>query len=125
MARDDFELTQALQGGVLIVTFTGACTSSNARQMTERYFRTVLESGAKKVLADIRGLKGRLSEAETYFLLRDLPVKPVPAGIRTAIVESPGNRAYARFLENTAANAGVEFRTFLDYDEASAWAGAG
>ena len=114
-------MTQELRDGVLVVTFTGACTRSNAKEMTGRYFRAVLDSGAKKVLADIRGLKGRLSEAETYFLLRDLPVKPVPADIRTAIVESPGNRAYARFMENTAANAGVEFRTFLDYGEASAW----
>jgi hypothetical protein len=120
----DFALTQAIRDGVLVVTFTGASNRSNAKEMTEGYFRIVLASGAKKVLADIRGLQGRLSEAETYFLLRDLPVKPVPEGIRTAIVESPANRTYAQFLEDTAANAGVHFRTFLDYDKAIAWVAA-
>jgi hypothetical protein len=91
--------------------------------MIRRYFEIVLGSGMRKVLADIRLLKGRLSGAGTYFLVRNLPVKPVPAGIRTAIVESRNNRAYAEFLETTAANAGVYFASFLDYEEALAWLG--
>jgi len=91
---------------ILVVTFTGESTGTNAQAMIRRYFEIVLGSGKRKVLADIRLLKGRLSGANTYFLVRNLPVKPVPADIRTAIVESRGNRVYADFLETTAANAG-------------------
>jgi hypothetical protein len=52
--------------------------------MTARYFEVVLGSGTKKVLVDIRALKGRLSPGETYFLVRDLPdssrrLRPMPA----------------------------------------------
>jgi len=99
----------------------GSSNDANSQAMTQRYFELVLGSGCKKVLADVRGLNGRLSGAGTYFLVRNLPVGRVPTGIRTAIVETPENREYAAFLETTAANAGVYFRCFVDYGEALAW----
>ena len=117
----DFELSSSSTGDILVVTFTGESTAKNAPAMIRRYFEIVLGSGKRKVLADIRALRGRLSGANTYFLIRNLPVKPVPADIRTAIVESSGNRAYAEFLETTAANAGVYFASFLDYEAALGW----
>ena len=120
-----FALADSIVGDILVVTFTGASTDRNAEAMTRQYFEIVLASGRKKVLADIRSLKGRLSTAKTYFLLRNLPVKPVPANIRTALVESPENLRYAEFLENTAANTGVYLSSFVDYDEALAWLDSG
>ena len=117
----DFELKSALHGEVLVVTFTGASNEANSMAMTRRYFEMVLEAGRSKVLADVRALRGRLSSAGTFFLVRNLPVERVPQGVKTAIVEAPENREYASFLETTAANAGVHFRCFLDYDAALAW----
>ena len=117
----DFDLKSALQGDVLLITFTGASNDANAVAMTRRYFEIVLEASPSKVLADVRPLRGRLSSARTFFLVRNLPVERVPQGIKTAIVETPGNREFASFLETTAANAGVNLRCFLDYDEALAW----
>lgn len=120
----DFDIKGAPQGDVLVVSFTGRSTDANSQAMTRRYFDLVLASGLKKVLADIRSLQGRLSAAKTYFLVRDLPVKPFPADIKTAIVESAQQRDYAQFLETTAANAGVHFRCFLDHETALAWLAA-
>ena len=117
----DFDLTSSLRGEVLVVTFTGASNDANAEAMTRRYFELVLASGRGKVLADVRQLRGRLTSAGTFFLVRNLPVERVPRGIRTAIVEAAENREFAGFLETTAANAGVHFRCFLDYDAALAW----
>jgi hypothetical protein len=117
----DFDITGAPQGDILIVTFTGRSTDGNSKAMTRRYFELVLASGLKKVLADIRTLQDRLSAARTYFLVRDLPGKPIPTDIKTAVVESAEQRDFAQFLETTAANAGVYFRCFLDYEEALAW----
>lgn len=119
----DFYVTAAPLGDILVVSFSGRSTESNAQAMTRRYFELVLASGLKKVLADIRSLQGRLSAAKTYFLVRDLPVNPVPADIKTAIVESAEQREFAQYLETTAANAGVYFRCFLDYKDALAWLG--
>jgi hypothetical protein len=89
--------------------------------MTQRYFEIVLGSGAKKVLADIRKLKGRLSAGETYFLVRDLPVKPTPVDIKTAVVETKERCGYGEFLETTSANAGVHLTCFVDREEALSW----
>ena len=117
----DFDLTSSLHGDVLVVAFMGASNDSNAEAMTRRYFELVLASGRGKVLADVRQLRGRLTSAGTFFLVRNLPVERVPRGIRTAIVEAAENREFASFLETTAANAGVHFRCFFDYDAALAW----
>jgi len=117
----DFDITSSLDGDVLIATFTGRSTEKNAHAMTKRYFEIVLGSGMNKVLADIRLLKGRLSVVGTYDLVRDLPVKPTPTGIKTAILETKEERGYANFLETTSANAGVRFRCFFDREEALSW----
>jgi hypothetical protein len=121
MSATDFDITSSSDGDILVVTFTGQSTPSNAHAMTVRYFEIVLGSGLKKVLADIRLLKGRLSLPGTYRLVRDLPVKPIPAGFKTAVLETKELREYARFLETTAANAGVSLRCFSDREEAVSW----
>ncbi|MFY9316790.1 MAG: hypothetical protein WAO95_14690 [Burkholderiales bacterium] len=114
-------MTSSLHGDVLVVTFSGASNDAKAEAMTRRYFEILHASGRNKVLADVRPLRGRLSSAATFFLVRNLPVERVPRGIQTAIVEAAENREFADFLETTAANAGVHFRCFLDYDAALAW----
>ena len=106
---------------MLVITFTGASNDDNATAMTRRYFEILQASGRSKVLADVRPLRGRLSSGGTFFLVRNLPVERLPRGVKTAIVEAPEHREYASFLETTAANAGVHFRCFLDYDAALAW----
>ena len=120
----DFDITSSLDGDVLIVTFTGQSTAKNAHAMIERYFQIVLGSGTKKVLADIRPLTGRLSVVDTYRLVRDLPVKPAPAEIKTAVLDTKEGRGYATFLETTSVNAGVRIRCFVDRQEALTWLNA-
>ncbi len=117
----DFNLEVSLEGDVHVVTFRGQCTSKNARAITACYFETILGQGCKKVLADIRSLEGRLPLADTYFLMRDLPVDRVPRDIRTAILENRDNHDYAYFLETTAENAGIRFKCFFDRREALFW----
>jgi hypothetical protein len=117
----DFDITGSPDGDLLLVTFSGRSTPDNAQAMVKRYFELVLGSGAKKILVDIRSLDGRLTAGETYFLVRDLPVKPIPQGIRTALLESEERHDFANFLETTAANAGVQLRCFFDRDAAVSW----
>lgn len=117
----DFDITSSSDGDLLVVTFTGRSTEKNAQAMTKRYFEIVLGSGLKKILVDIRLLKGRLSSGETYFLVRNLPVRPIPGGIKTAVLETKERRGYANFLETTSENAGVRFRCFVDREDALSW----
>ena len=117
----NYQVTGSTDGDVLVVAFTGRLTEKNAQAMTKRYFEIVLKSGQKKVLADIRALNGRLSSGSTYFLVRNLPVVPVPQGIKTAVVDLKEDQGFAEFLETTAANAGVHLKHFFDYEEALSW----
>ena len=118
----DFDITSSKDGDVLFVSFSGWSTVQNAHAMTRRYFEIVLGSDLKKVLVDIRRLRGRLSADEAYLLVRDLPVTPIPEGIKTALLETEGRRKFAHFLETTSQDAGVrDFRCFSDREQALAW----
>jgi len=119
--KAEFDITGTPDGDILVVRFSGRSTAENARAMARRYFDVLLASGKKKVLADLRSLNGRLSTGETYFLLRDLPVKPTPRGIKTAILESEDQSKFANFFETTANNAGLGIKCFFDREKALAW----
>ncbi len=114
------DITSRVDDDVLIVTFSGEFIEADAVPMMQRYFDVVLASRMKKVLVDIRPLRGRPSMSATYFLMRNLPVVPVPPGIKTVVVDRPELRSFVEFLETTAANAGVQLTHFVDYDQARA-----
>jgi hypothetical protein len=117
----DFGLASSVDADVVVVTFSGRSTEKNAQAMITRYFELVRASGRNKALADIRQLQGRLSAGETYLLVHGLPLGSVPAGFRTAILESAAQRGYAKYLEDVLVNAGVSVKCVLDRDEALAW----
>jgi hypothetical protein len=116
-----YSLDSSEAGGLLTVRFSGRCSPANAREMTQRYLELVVQAGQRKVLADIRDLRGRLSAAATFLLVHDLPVQPVPSGIRTAILDSGENRNYGRFLEDITVNLGMNVRCFTDAPAAQDW----
>jgi hypothetical protein len=105
---------------VLVVAFGGRLSDSNATEMVERYFDLVRARRPNKVLADVRGLEGKVSASQVYFLVRDLP-QPVPQGVKTAFLDHAERAEQAHFLESTAHNAGVELKAFVDPDAAMAW----
>lgn len=117
----DFDIRAARDGDVLVAVFSGESNARNSREMARRYLELLKASGLKKVLADLSALEGRLSAGETYFLLRDLPLKPVPHDVKTAVLEDERWREYASFFESTSANAGVPLRCFFDRAAALAW----
>jgi len=117
----DFDVQGKIDGDILVATFSGRSTRENSRELARRYLDLVKASGLKKVLADLRGLEERLSAGETYFLMRDLPSKPIPHDIKTAVLEAERWREYAAFFESTSVNAGVALRCFFDRDAAMAW----
>ena len=117
----DFALDASAEGDVVVVTFSGLSTEANAPAMTTRYFDLVRARGGKKVLADIRRLRGRLSAGETYLLVHKLPLGSVPADLRTAILESAEQRAFADFLETVLVNVGARVKCTVDRDQALAW----
>jgi hypothetical protein len=78
------------------------------------------ESSKEKVLVDIRQIAGRVSLPSVYHLLRNLPRRP-PEKMKTAVLDLVENRRWEEFMETTAANVGVRFKNFYDFDEAMGW----
>jgi hypothetical protein len=114
-------LSHSVEDGILKVAFTGDCDARSAPAMAREYFALVASAGQRRVLADIRHLRGRLPLGGTFQLVRDLSAGPPFTAIRTAILESAPNEAYARFLEDTTVNAGFDVRCFLEPGAARAW----
>ena len=117
----DFDLAVSVDGDIVVVTFSGRSTERNAQAMTTRYFEVVRSSGKYKVLADIRQLQGRLTAGETFLLVHELKAGSIPSGVKTAILESAAQRAFAEFLETVLINSGVPVRCTLDRAEALLW----
>jgi hypothetical protein len=116
----DYSITQKLEGDILILATHGRLTKKNARAMMGDVMKMLTETPTSKMLYDIRQLEGRLSFGSTYFLLGDLPSQR-PRNIKVAIVVTETYRKHDEFFRTTAANAGVFFRLFYDYDEALKW----
>jgi hypothetical protein len=116
-----YRLMSAVADDLLTVEFTGQCDAGNAEPLARDYLNIVKNSGQRRVLADIRGLQGRLPSSGTFLLVRSLPRDPAFAGISTAILDAGEDRGYLQFLENTTVNAGFNVRCFTDAGAARAW----
>jgi hypothetical protein len=116
----DYSITEKLEGDILILTTQGRLTKKNAHAIMGDVMKMLAETPTGKLLYDIRQLEGRLSLGSTYLLMGDLPSQR-PRNIKVAIVVSETYRKHDEFFETTAANAGVYFRLFYDYDEALKW----
>jgi len=116
-----FEIRTSIDGEVLVVTILGEASPANARDIASRYIETVLISGRKKVLADIRPLHGRLPAGALYFFMRELPAVSLPPRIVTAVLDREENEEFVTFLETTSTNAGLHLRGFVRPESALAW----
>jgi hypothetical protein len=116
----DFELNSSEVGDVLVIAMLGQGTAGNVRQIVGRCYELMSESDKQKVLVDIRDIKGRVPLPSVYHLFRNLPAQP-PRKAKVAILDLDQSRNWAEFMETTATNAGVPFRSLYDFDEAMSW----
>ena len=116
----DWDVTSAMDGDVLVVTSLGRTTEENVYAIARRFLDILSEAKRALVLIDNRQLESRLSLVSTFFLVRDLPGRPISV-MRLAIVDREENRAFAEFHETTSANAGQPLTYFFDYHEALQW----
>ncbi len=118
-----YELTTRLQNDVLIARVTGSRSSKTVIATAEALISLCNKHQVNKVLVDVRGLEGRLSTADIFFLvtkhfktLKDLHLRR-----QAAIVDRNLSEDRHRFLENVALNRDFNFRIFGDFDEAMEW----
>lgn len=109
--------------GVLWVKATGTRSFENVLAISKDIMAACTEHEVKKVLLDVRALKGRLSTMESY----EIPDKYFPkirdrsVVDRTAIVDWKEADGRAPFFELVAENRGFMIRIFSDTDQAIEW----
>ena len=120
-----YNLEIHIQGDVLIVTAKGNRSLQTIMAMSKEILAACVRDGKKKVICDVRELKGRLSTLEAF----DVPDKYFPK-IRdksvithSAIVDLKEYEKSYKFFEDVAVNRGFVLRIFSNIDEAIEWIG--
>lgn len=116
--KDGYQISTSERDEILEIVFTGEVTKDSIEKLAVEGAALVLEKGLKNVLVDVRSLKGRLGIMDTYSFVRTPYERP---NVNCAVVDIPENQEYIKFLENTAVNAGLSLRCFIDIDAARAW----
>ncbi len=109
----------AIEEQILRITLSGEGDEAAGNAITGDVIRAERESGLKKVLIDVRAVRGRLGPGWLYYNVKKYP--PDLLGVRTAVIDLAENLRHAEFHEAAAANAGFELRYFAGEAEALAW----
>lgn len=113
--------------GLVLVHAAGEWESDKDNLMVQQIMQTVIESGLRKVLLDIRELKFDLSMAHIFERarsMRDARMQQGTVSSRVALVYDAQNQkldADMRFFETAAQNRSIPYRVFKDIEEARAW----
>ena len=107
----------------LYVQAGGLRSTDNVTSMIRDYIKVNEKYGYKKLLLDIRNMKGELSTFQSYNLCKDLPkkVEGFRPNKRTAVVDLEENRDQFRFIETVLVNMGYNFRFFTNITDAELW----
>jgi hypothetical protein len=116
--KQTYNISTSENRGVLEIVITGIVTR-NCYENVENEFDAIIKSTkAKKLLLDIRDVKGRVGYIEAYSRVR----KYSPyIHIKTAIIDIQENAEFQKFQERTAVNAGLSLKWFTDADAARIW----
>ena len=118
-AAPTWTFTTTEREGFLEIAITGEVTVEAARDLEAEVFAVVEAKGAKALLVDVRGLKGRFGVVDAYHRVRAYRGKA--PGIRTAVVDRQEHEALGRFYEDTSYNIGRIRRHFTNLEDARAW----
>lgn len=104
---------------ILKVVITGELANDDVRELTNEVYDIVRSSNAKKLLCDIRDLKGRLGFTDMQFFLTNVP--SLFYNIYTAFVDIPENANLQPFRQYVARHAGLPAKWYTDTDDAILW----
>ena len=119
MKETEYQLSSSVNDGIIEVIETGEITESSFKKLIDKVTALIKAHGVKKLLVDIRALKGRFGITETYERVRNYP--PEFYGIHISIVDISDHVDFQRFHETTSLNPGLKFKWANDIDAARTW----
>jgi len=116
-----YQIRYTLEGGILWLKTTGTLrTEADFHRFAQDAIAIILQSGAKKVLSDVRDLAGpRPGVLGAVTLVESFP--PALLRVKMAAVERIENRETMRHRENAAVNRGFTVKYFTDPEQALTW----
>jgi len=118
--KEEYQISSSVNEGLLEFILSGEILESQINTMIEECNATILASGVKYILMDVRAIKGRYGYVGAYARVRSHPPE-FYGRIKVAIVDLPENSDYRNFHETTALNVGLKVKWFTDIDAARAW----
>jgi hypothetical protein len=115
----DYHIEVVSEGVHLGLALTGRLTPANAEGVTRALIAKVQAGTSRRVLLDLRGLKGRLPVAEIYHVVTRYAEDARP--FKTALIDHPRHAATSLFHEDVSVNRGLPMRYFTDPAAALAW----
>ena len=118
-----YSLSIEKKNDIIWVTVAGTRNLQTILAMSKDILMACVEKKVKKVLVDVRALKGRLSITNTYHLADEQFPKMRDRSVIThnAIVDLKEFKNSYKFLELVAQNRGYMLRIFSDPEQAMAW----
>ncbi|MBN1829275.1 MAG: hypothetical protein JW884_09060 [Deltaproteobacteria bacterium] len=117
--KREFQLTSTEKLGILEIVISGKVTVKTAGTVQQEVFALLSAMKIKRLIVDVRTLKGRLGLADAYFRVREYPAEA--PRVKTAVVDIEENSEFQSFHETAACNVGLLLRWFTDMDDARAW----
>jgi hypothetical protein len=127
----EYNIAFDAQANIIRASAGGEWEARTDDEMVGEMMKVVRETGARKILVDLRRLNANLATLRLYEHARNLLSRRAQAGpvsIRVAIVYTAVAERVDRgfqFFETTARNRGLPYRVFREIGPAQAWLLAG
>jgi hypothetical protein len=101
------------------IVVSGKVTKDDVKIVTDEIYKIVKLTNSKKLLCDIREVKGRFGYTDMYFFAANVP--SAFFNIQTALVDLPENENLQSFRQYVAKHTGIPVKWCTDHDEAISW----
>ena len=117
--KAEYQLTTSVNEGMFEIIMTGKVTAGSIEKLHDEVTVVIKATGIENLLVDVSAVEGRFRIAETYlYVIRSFPDRPE---VNNAVVEIPDNANFLSFYDDTAINAGLSVKGFINIDAARDW----
>jgi len=117
--KPTYKLTPYIHEEFVKIVITGEVTRDDIKDLTNEVYKIVQLTNAKKLLCDVRGVKGRFGYTDMYLFATNVP--SAFFNIPTALIDLPENEKLQSFRQYVAEHAGIPVKWCTNPEEAISW----
>ena len=120
LKKMEWNIEHNAEQDILVVTYTGAFTEDETKEVAKKVFDTAYEQNCKRILFDHLKAAPLFSLTDIFERASQLDRLNIRPGTQLAFVHEGPTRLY-NLTEVVLSFRGYNMRVFEDYDEAIAW----